>query len=95
MLEILLVLEVQICRYQHLEPVPLCCIKELTVPQGGPAALVRRLYDMHRQRVAQRDRCALIKKYAHSSGYHCTPCRVFEDFSGLLYAYVRKPLYKL
>jgi hypothetical protein len=50
---------------------------------------------MHRQRVAQRDRCALIKKYAHSSGYHCTPCRVFEDFSGLLYAYARKPLYKL
>lgn len=48
-----------------------------------------------RQRLPQRDRGALVEKYAHLSGSQCTPRGVLQDRANLLDRHSRKPLYKL
>ena len=50
---------------------------------------------MVRQGLPQRDRSALVEKYAHSGGSQCTPRGVLQDRANLLQRYAREPLHKL
>ena len=63
--EILLVLEVRICRDQNLKALSFGRSEQLTILEGRPAALVRSGYLVPWQQLPQRRRCTLIEQDSH------------------------------
>ena len=69
---------------QNLEALTFGYFEQLTVLERRPPAFVSGGHFVLREKFAQRDRRALIEKYAHSGRSERTARRVLEDGAGLL-----------
>ena len=93
--EILLILQILVCRYENLESGSFCSSDQFTVLKLRPSLFVRCDDLMIHQRFAQRGRRALIEEHLHSGCFEGTARNMLEYGFRLLRRDAREPLDKL